>query len=94
MIDLFRSYATFGEAPANGFGGEASPMFNSIESLFFDRGDELSILDKGCRSVAVVSIDSENIHSFKTLSDRGTLSWKTIDRNVYTKTDFHVATDL
>jgi hypothetical protein len=44
-------------------------VFDSIEAFFFDGGDELSILDKCGGGIAVVRIDSEDVHILKKFRD-------------------------
>ena len=46
------------QAPPDGLGGKSRPMFDPVEALFFDSRNELSINDKGRRSVPVKSVDS------------------------------------
>ena len=62
MIDVGESEACFLEAVANGLHGKTSGVFYAIETLFFDGGDELAVADNRSGSVAVVGIDSQNVH--------------------------------
>jgi hypothetical protein len=65
MIDVRESQAGFLEAEANGLHGKAGGIFNAIETLFFHGGNQLAITDYRGGSVAVVSINSENVHEMK-----------------------------
>ncbi len=42
--------------------GKTGGVFYAIEALFFDGGDELAVADNRSGSVAVVGIDSQNVH--------------------------------
>ena len=62
VIDVGESEAGFLEAVANGLHGKTGGVFYAIEALFFDGGDQLAVADDRGGSVAVVGIDSQNVH--------------------------------
>ena len=62
VIDVGEREAGFLEAVANGLRGKTGGVFYAIEAFFFDGGDELAVANERGGSVAVVSIDSQNIH--------------------------------
>jgi hypothetical protein len=65
MIDVRESQSRFLEAEADGLHGETGGIFNAIETLFFHGGDQLTVANYRGGSVAMVSIDSENVHGMK-----------------------------
>jgi hypothetical protein len=65
MIDVRKREASLLEAEADGLHGKAGGIFNAIETLFFDGGNQLTVTNYRGGSVAVVSINSENVHGMK-----------------------------
>ncbi len=50
-------------------------VFHAIEALFFDRGNQLTVANNRGRSIAVVGIDSKNVHGTKiSLPQRGSVT--------------------
>ena len=62
MVELVGLKVGGCETVLNGFGREASPVFDAVEAFFFDGSDELPVLDQAGGGVTVESVDSENIH--------------------------------
>lgn len=62
MVHLFEPYACRFQTVTNRLLGKAGAMLDAIETLFFDRGDQSAVFDDGRRSIAVVRVDSENVH--------------------------------
>jgi hypothetical protein len=65
MIDVRESQSSFLEAEADGLHRKAGGIFNAIETFFFDGGNQLTVANYRGGSVAVVSINSENVHGMK-----------------------------
>src|SRR5438445_8024466 len=51
-----------GKTGRGGGDREAGPVFDAIEALFFDGHREDAVLQQCGRGVAVISVESENIH--------------------------------
>src|SRR5947208_1940319 len=50
------------KAVANSRCGKSCCVFHTIEALFLDSGDQLTIAHDGCRRVAVIRVDAQNVH--------------------------------
>ena len=42
---------------------KSGAVLDAIEALFFDRGDELAVLDERGGRITVICIDAEDVHS-------------------------------
>lgn len=42
--------------------GKTGAVFDAIEAFFFDRGDQSAVFDDCRRSIAVIRVDTENVH--------------------------------
>ena len=42
--------------------GKSGAVLDAIEALFFDRGDELAVLDERGGRITVICIDAEDVH--------------------------------
>ena len=62
MIDIGQGDAGFLQAIADCRRRKASGVLDAIETLFFHRRNEFAVTNKRSGSVAVVGVDSENIH--------------------------------
>lgn len=62
MVHVLEPHARGFQAVTNRLLGEACAMFEAIETLLFDRGDQSAVFDDGRRSIAVIRVDSENVH--------------------------------
>ena len=62
VVHLFEPQPRRIETITNRLLGETGAMFDAIETLFFDRGDQSAVLDDCRRSIAVIRVDSENVH--------------------------------
>jgi hypothetical protein len=65
MIDVRKSEAGFLKAEADGLRGKASGILDAIEAFFFYRRDQLPVAHYRGGSIAVVSINSEDVHGMK-----------------------------
>ena len=62
MVHVRKLYVCFVEAVANGMLRETGAMLDAIEAFLFDRRDQSAVFDNCRRGVAVVGVDSENVH--------------------------------
>ena len=62
MVHVFESHARGFQTVTDRLLGETGAMFDAIEALLFDRGDQSAVLDDCRRSIAVIRVDSENVH--------------------------------
>ena len=62
VIDVFKTNTGFCETVANGLLGETGAMLDAIEAFLFDGGDQSAVFDDCCCSIAVIGVDSENVH--------------------------------
>jgi hypothetical protein len=63
VIDLVDGDARFAEAVIDGALGKSAVVFLAVETLFFSRGDELSVADEGGAGVVVVTGYAEYVHN-------------------------------
>ena len=61
-IDAFRLEAAERQASANRFRWKSRAVLDATESLFFDRRDEPAGGDQGRGDVAVIGVDTQNVH--------------------------------
>jgi len=62
VVDFFESNDRFFETVTNRLHGETRAVFDAIEAFLFYRGDQSAVFDDCRRSIAVVRVDSENVH--------------------------------
>jgi len=62
VVHLFEPHACRFETVANRLLGKTRAMLDAIEALFLSRGDQSTVFDDCRRSIAVVRVDSENVH--------------------------------
>ena len=62
MVHLFKPQPRRIETVTNRLLGETGAMLDAIEALLFDRGDQSAVFDDCRRSIAVIRVDSENVH--------------------------------
>ncbi len=62
VVHIFEPHAGCVQAVTNRLLGKTGAMFDSIEALLFDRGDQSAVFDDCRRSIAVIRVDSENVH--------------------------------
>ena len=62
VVHLFEPHAGRFETVTNCLLGEARAVLDAIETLFLRRGDQSAVLDDCRRSIAVIRVDSENVH--------------------------------
>lgn len=62
MVHFFEPYACRVKTVTNRLLGKAGAMLDAIETLLFDRGDQSAVFDDCRRSIAVIRVDSENVH--------------------------------
>ena len=62
MIHIGGIHAGLIQAPANGFGRETGPVFDTIKAFFFHSGDQLAVDNQSGRGIAVIRVDSQDIH--------------------------------
>ena len=62
MVNVFEPDIGFFQTVTNRLLGKARAMFDAIETLLFDRGDQSAVFDDCRRSIAVIRVDSENVH--------------------------------
>src|SRR5215472_11557090 len=62
MVDLTDRYAGFLQAVTDRSRGETGGVLDAVEALFFNGGDQSSVTNEGRRRIAVVSVDTENVH--------------------------------
>jgi len=62
VVNVREREARFLKAIANGRSRKASGVLNAIEAFLFDGGDQPAAAHNGGGSVAVIRVDSENVH--------------------------------
>jgi len=62
VVHLFETHARGLKTVTNRPLGETGAVLDAIETLFFDRGDQSAVFDDCRRSIAVIRVDSENVH--------------------------------
>src|SRR6185369_3696514 len=70
MVYFVERQPRFLQAIANRQSGKSGSVFDAVESLLLDRGNQLAVAHDRRRSVAVIRIDSEDIHSVKAVYRR------------------------
>lgn len=62
MVHVFEPDVCSLKTVTNRLRGETRAMLEAIETLLFDRGDQSAVFDDCRRSIAVIRVDSENVH--------------------------------
>lgn len=62
VVHVFEPHGGRFETVTNRLLGEARAMLDAIETLFLGRADQSAVFDDGRRSIAVIRVDSENVH--------------------------------
>lgn len=62
MVHIFQPHVRRCETVTDGLLGKARAVFDAIEALFLGRGDQSAVFDDCRRSIAVICVDSENVH--------------------------------
>ena len=62
VVDLFEANAGFFQAVTNRLLGETGAVLDAIEAFFFYRGDQSAVFDDCRCSIAVIGVDTENVH--------------------------------
>ena len=63
----------FAQTVADGLGGKTRRVFYAVEALFFTGGNQTTVANNGRRGVAVIRIDSENVHEGTSVYIRGVI---------------------
>ena len=65
VIDVTELHARFFQTKPHRLTRQTGPVFNAPESLFLGGGDQFSVAEDARRRVAVIGVESENDHFFK-----------------------------
>ena len=62
VVHVLEPYVRCFETVTDRLLGETRAMFDAIEALFLGGGDQSAVFDDCRRSIAVIRVDSENVH--------------------------------
>ena len=63
VVNIGRREAGFLQTIADGRSGKSRGVFDAIEALFFDGGNEAAVADDSGGSVAMIGVDAKNVHA-------------------------------
>src|SRR5439155_8327558 len=66
-VDVFAFDSANLETATDGDGWESGEVLHAAESLFLQRGDQLAIADEDGGGIAVIDVNAEDVHEFRSL---------------------------
>ena len=76
MLDVFNADTGGIEAITNRLRWKPGAVFLTIESFFFSGGDQMAVANYRRRRVAVICVESKNIHSVSKVAEVFTTSFR------------------